>query len=72
MTLEQFEQKQKNMSNEDLILKCKKEISELARTGGRSHKMTVPPQVDDTDMLFSELVVRFENNFAVKRLKQSK
>jgi hypothetical protein len=60
MTAEQFKQKQKNMSNEDLILECRRQVSELAKTGGRSHKMCIPPMITDTDMIFSELLDRFE------------
>lgn len=60
MTTEQLKQKQKNMSNEDLILECRRQVSELAKTGGRSHKMCVPPMITDTDMIFSELLDRFE------------
>jgi len=60
MTEEQFKQKQKNMSNEDLILECRRQVSELAKTGGRSHKMCIPPMITDTDMIFSELLDRFE------------
>lgn len=61
MTEKGLKQKQKNMSNEDLILECRKQVSELARTGGRSHKMCVPPMITDTDMIFSELLDRFES-----------
>lgn len=59
MTESQLRKKQEAMSNEELMELAEKQISELARTGGRSHKMTVPPEITDTDMLFSELVRRF-------------
>ena len=62
MTTEQFEAKQQSMSDNELIENVKKQISELAKTGGRSHQMCVPPQVTDTDMLLSELVRRFEKS----------
>ena len=39
MTTEQFEQKQAAMSNEELIELALKQVSELAKTGGRSHRM---------------------------------
>ncbi|MDM8159054.1 hypothetical protein QUH73_04390 [Labilibaculum sp. K2S] len=32
----------------------------MARTGGRSHIMCVPPEITDTDMILSELVDRYE------------
>jgi hypothetical protein len=61
MTQEQFEQEQAAMSNEELIELAGKQVSELARTGGRSHRMCVPPMITDTDMLFSELIRRFKS-----------
>lgn len=61
MKTEQFAQQQAEMSNKELIDLCHKQVSELARTGGRSHRMTVPPMVTDTDMLFCELLKRFES-----------
>ena len=67
MTAEKLKEKQRNMSNEDLISECRKQVSELARTGGRSHRMCVPPMITDTDMIFSELLDRFES--AVKELE---
>lgn len=63
MTTEQFMQKQAEMSNAELIDLAKKQVTELAKTGGRSHRMCVPPLVTDTDMLFCELIKRFEATF---------
>jgi hypothetical protein len=60
MTTEEFAIKQAEMSNEELIKLADKQVSELAKTGGRSHKMSVPPQITDTDMIFCELIKRFE------------
>lgn len=60
MTLEQFQQQQAAMSDLELIQRVKKLISDLAGSGGSCHKMTVPPEVTDSDMLLSELVRRFE------------
>ena len=60
MTIERLNELQSEMSNKTLIKLVEKQISELARTGGRSHKMCVPPMPEDTDMLFSEMVKRFE------------
>lgn len=57
---ELFRQKQAEMSDKQLIELAEKQVTELARTGGRSHKMCVPPQTTDTDMLFSELIRRFK------------
>ena len=60
MTIERLNELQSEMSNKTLIKLVEKQISELARTGGGSHKMCVPPMPEDTDMLFSEMVKRFE------------
>ena len=54
--------KQKAMTNKDLIKEVESQITELARTGGRSHKMCVPPEITDTDMILSEMVRRFKDN----------
>lgn len=60
-----FEQQQQSMSDAELINLCKEELSKLCKTGGRSFKMTVPVRVKDTDMLFSELIRRFERCLVV-------
>ncbi len=60
MTVEEFELKQSKMSDSELINLCQKEVGELASTYGKSHRMTIPPMVTDTDMLLSELIKRFK------------
>ena len=60
MTVEEFELKQSKMSDSELISLCQKEVGELASTYGKSHRMTIPPMVTDTDMLLSELIKRFK------------
>lgn len=57
---EEFRKKQADMSDEELLGKCREELSKLCKTGGRSLTMCVPPQVDDTDMLFIELMRRYK------------
>jgi hypothetical protein len=59
MTIEEFEQKQAAISNEDLIELAEQQVSQLAESGGRSHRMSVPPKITDTDMIFSELIQRY-------------
>lgn len=59
-TVEAFELKQSKMSDSELINLCQKEVGELASTYGKSHRMTIPPMVTDTDMLLSELIKRFK------------
>ena len=60
MTKEQLSAKQASMSNADLIEKVETKITNLCRTGGKSFRMSVPPKVDDADMLLSEMVRRFK------------
>jgi len=55
-----FRDKQKNMSDEDLIELAHSEISKLCKTGGRSITMSIPPMVTDTDMVLCEIVRRFK------------
>ena len=62
MTPEQLKEKQAAMSDNDLIDLVLKQISKLAKTGGASHTMCVPPEITDTDMLLCELVKRFEKS----------
>lgn len=58
--VEEFELKQSKMSDSELINLCQKEVGELASTYGKSHRMTIPPMVTDTDMLLSELIKRLK------------
>lgn len=60
MDLEKLKKMQAEMPDETLIKKAKHQIDELAKTGGKSHEMCVPPQITDTDMILSELVRRYE------------
>ena len=61
MTQEEFNKKCSETSNEDLIKYANKELSNLCNTGGKSIHMSVPPQVTETDMVFSELIKRFDS-----------
>lgn len=60
MTTEEFEEKQAQMSNEELAELARKEVSKLCETGCKSIRMCVPPMVTDTDMLLCELIKRFK------------
>lgn len=61
MTPEQkLRQKQSEMQDSLLIYLANKEIDKLCKTGGRSFRMSIPVKIDDTDMILSELVRRFE------------
>lgn len=59
--MEKFEQEQAEMSNEELYNLVQQQLSKLCKTGGQSLKMSVPPRVDDFDMLICELLKRFKN-----------
>lgn len=61
MTTEQFEQKQREMTNEELYNLVQEQLSKLCKTGGKSLTMSVPPRVEDFDMLVSELLRRFKD-----------
>lgn len=60
MTTKEFEKLQNEMSDQELIEECYKALIALCSTGGGAFKMTVPVNVYDTDMLFSQLMKRFE------------
>ena len=59
---ELFEEKLLAMTDKELIKLCDKENGQLAKTYGKSHHMSIPPQITDTDMLFAQLTKRFEKS----------
>ena len=67
MTVEQFEKKQSEMSDKELLEKTSQLLSKLCKTGVKSLSMSVPPNVNDFDMLVCELMKRYEN--ALKTIK---
>lgn len=60
MTHEEFQKQLEAIPNLELAEKAHSALSKLCSTGGRSFTMTVPPQIDDTDMVLSEVIRRFE------------
>lgn len=60
MTHEEFKRKLKEIPDLELAEKAQSALSKLCSSGGKSFTMTVPPRLDDTDMVFSELISRFE------------
>jgi hypothetical protein len=56
----QFKQKLNDIPDLELAEMCQSALSKLCSSGGRSFTMTVPPMLTDTDMIFSELINRFE------------
>lgn len=60
MTYEEFQEKVKAIPDQELVEMARKELSKLCSTGGQSFTMTVPPRIDDTDIILSEVIKRFE------------
>jgi predicted ATP-grasp superfamily ATP-dependent carboligase len=60
MTYEEFQEKVKAIPDQELVEMAQKVLSKLCSTGGQSFTMTVPPKVDDTDIILSEVIKRFE------------
>ena len=60
MDLNKFRQQQRKMSDAKLIEHCEQQIKTMAETYGRSHLMSIPPEITDTDVIFSELILRFK------------
>lgn len=61
MKREEFEAQQRAIPDDKLVEMAQNALSKLCETGGRSLTMTVPPRVDDTDMIISELIRRFKD-----------
>ncbi len=62
MTVEQFEKKQSEMADKELLEKTRQLLSKLCQTGGKSLSMSVPPNVNDFDMLICELMRRYNKS----------
>lgn len=59
-TSEEFIAEVKAIPDSELIQMANKAISGLCGHGDRAFVMTVPPRKDDTDIVLSEIVQRFE------------
>ena len=57
---EQFEVEQMAIPDDRLAEMAQNALSKLCETGGRSITMTVPPRIDDTDMVIAEVIRRFK------------
>lgn len=57
---EEFDKRRNEMSDIELINLNKKQLSNLCKTGGKSFTMTVPPRIDDSDMIYQKLIERYE------------
>jgi len=62
MKTEEFNQKLSNIEDLELIKKSKEVVNKLCKTGGKSFTMSVPVKLEDSDVILSELIKRFEKN----------
>jgi len=60
MTHKEFQNQIKAIPNLELAEKAQSALSKLCSSGGGSFTMTVPPRLDDTDIILSEIITRFE------------
>lgn len=60
MTHEEFKLKVEALSDNELHDMAQKALSKLCETGGKSFTMTVPPRINDTDIILAELIRRFK------------
>lgn len=59
-TSEEFIAEVKAIPDAELIQMATSAISKLCMHGDRAFTMTVPPRKDDTDIVLSEIIQRFE------------
>jgi hypothetical protein len=60
MTHEEFKAILESIPDQQLVKMAREELIKLCSTGGLSFTMTVPPRLDDTDIILSEIIKRFE------------
>lgn len=58
MTQEEFVTKIEAIPDQQLAEMAQSALSKLCSTGGKSFTMTVPPRIDDTDIILSEVINR--------------
>lgn len=61
---EQFDSEIESIPDLALAEMAQSALTKLCSTGGRSFQMTIPPRIDDTDIVFSELIRRFKLRWA--------
>jgi hypothetical protein len=57
---DEFDKKLNLISNKQLIEIAQAELEKLCKTGAKSFNMCIPPQITDTDIIFQELIDRFD------------
>ena len=60
MNTEDFAKQLEDITNADLVLLADQQLSKLIKTNGKSFLMSVPAQTTDTDIIFMQLIKRFE------------
>lgn len=60
MTHEEFQAKLQAIPDIELVKQADESLRKLCKNGAKSFTMTVPPRIDDTDMIFSEIIRRFQ------------
>jgi hypothetical protein len=60
MNHEEFMSKIEAIPNNELVAMADLAISKLCKTGARSFTMSIPPRIDDTDMILTEVVRRLQ------------
>ena len=61
----EFVKELQEISDTDLIGMANKALRRLCATRGNSFTMTVPPSIDDTDIVLSEVISRFEKRLTL-------
>lgn len=59
--MKKFNEDLHNIPNEELIKKAEVAVSKLCNTGAKSFTMSVPPRLDDTDIVLSEVIRRLQS-----------
>lgn len=60
MTHEEFQKRVQNIPGPELIEMAEKAVSKLCKTGAKSFTMSIPPRIDDTDVVLIEIIQRFK------------
>lgn len=60
MTHEEFQEQVHGLSDRKLIEQATIAVDNLCKKGGSAFTMHVPPRITDMDILFTELIRRFE------------
>lgn len=61
MTHKEFKQQLAEMTDTELIHRAERWLSALCESGGKDFTMRVPAHLDDTDVIFGELIRRYKN-----------